>query len=404
MTIVSFAPRWWPRRMRTRLAVFYAVLFSLIGAVLLALTYGLSAKFLVPTAGQPPKLLTPDERSLLGLCKPLPASRTLLAECNHLIDVVGAGSKARGDALAALGIASVIGFGVLVVLAAVLGWVVAGRALSPVRSLTQAARRASELSLGQRLAVTGPDDELKELADTFDVMLERLDAAFTSQKRFVANAAHELRTPLTAMRTAIEVTLSKPARTPEQLETMAVRVNRSVGRAERTVEALLTLATSEAGPGTRETVDLATAAEDALDAAQTAIDQRRLDVRSELEPAPTSGDRVLLERMVANLVDNAVRHNVADGWVAVRTVQRDGAAVFEIANTGPDVTPEQLPTLFEPFARAAQRLDPTDGVGLGLSIASAVACAHDATINTRPRAGGGLEVSVTLPVRLKELS
>ena len=403
MTVVSFAPHRRSRRMRTRLAVFYAVLFLLVGAALLALTYGLSAKFLVPSAGRP-KLLTPEERSLLGLCKPLPAARAMLAKCNHLIDVVGAGPKARGDTLAALGIASVIGFGILGVVAAALGWVAAGRALSPVRSLTQAARRASELSLGQRLALTGPDDELKELADTFDVMLERLDAAFTSQKRFVANAAHELRTPLTAMRTAIEVTLSKPARTPEQLETMAVRVNRSVARAERTVEALLTLATSEAGPATREAVDLATAAEDALDAAQTAIDQRRLDVHSELEPARTSGDRVLLERMVANLVDNAVRHNVADGWVTVRTVQRDGAAVFEIANTGPDVTPEQIPTLFEPFARAAQRLDPTDGVGLGLSIASAVACAHDATIDTRARAGGGLEVSVTLPRCLKELT
>ena len=404
MTVVSFAPHPWPRRMRTRLAVFYAVLFVFVGAVLLAVTYGLSAKFLVPAAGRPPKLLTPEARSLLALCKPLPASKTMLARCNHLIDVVGAGPKARGDTLAALGIASVIGFGVLVVVAASLGWVVAGRALSPVRSLTQAARRASELSLGQRLAFTGPDDELKELADTFDLMLERLDAAFTSQKRFVANAAHELRTPLTAMRTAIEVTLSKPARTPEQLEAMAVRVNRSVARAERTVEALLTLATSEAGPAIREAVDLATAAGDALDAAQTAIDQRGLDVHSELEPAPTSGDRVLLERMVANLVDNAVRHNVADGWVGVRTVQRDGGAVFEIANTGPDVTPEQIPTLFEPFARAAERLDPTDGVGLGLSIASAIACAHDATITARPRAGGGLEVSVTLRAVQRGLS
>ena len=134
------------------------------------------------------------------------------------------------------------------------------------------------------------------------------------------------------------------------------------------------------------------------------IVQRRLDVHSELEPAPTSGDRVLLERMVANLVDNAVRHNVADGWVGVRTVQLDGGAVFEIANTGPAVTAEQIPTLFEPFARAAQRLDPTDGVGLGLSIASAIARAHDATITARPRAGGGLEVSVTLRAGQKGLS
>ena len=393
----TFVRRLWPRRMRTRLAVFYALLFFVVGAALLALTYGLSARFLVPRAAPPTRLLTPQEESLLGVCKPLPTSRTLLAECKHLIAVIGAGPSARGDTLAKLAVASLIGLGLLVFAAAAFGWVFAGRALRPVRSLTQAARRASELSLGQRLALTGPDDELKELADTFDVMLERLDVAFTSQKRFVANAAHELRTPLTAMRTAIEVTLSKPTRTPEQLEAMAVRVNRAVSLAERTVEALLTLATSEAGPASHGAVDLATAAEDALDAAQTAIDQRRLNVDAELEPAPTTGDRVLLERMVANLVDNAVRHNVVDGWVGIRTVQRNGSARFEIANTGPDVTDEQIPTLFEPFARADQRLTPTDGVGLGLSIASAIAAAHDTTITARPHAGGGLEVSVTLP-------
>ncbi len=383
--------------MRTRLAVFYAVLFVVVGAALLALSYGLSAKFLVPAAAPLPIHLTPDQRSLLGLCKPPPTAKTLLARCNHLIAVTGSGPKARGDTLAKLAIGSVIGFAVLVVAASALGWVFAGRALRPVQSLTQAARRASELSLGERLALTGPDDELKELADTFDLMLERLDAAFISQKRFVANAAHELRTPLTAMRTAIEVTLSKPVRTPEQLEAMALRVTRSIELAEKTVEALLTLASSEGGPTAREPVDLATAAEDALDAVQTEIAQRRLHVDAKLEPAPTIGDRVLLERMVANLVDNAVWHNSNDGWVGIRTAARNGSAVVEIANTGPEVTAEQVPNLFEPFVRAAERLDPTAGVGLGLSIANAIAHAHDATVTACPRAGGGLELSITLP-------
>jgi signal transduction histidine kinase len=266
-----------------------------------------------------------------------------------------------------------------------------------VRSLTEAARRASELRLGQRLALSGSDDELKELADTFDVMLERLDAAFTSQKRFVANAAHELRTPLTAMRTAIEVTLSKPTRTPEQLEAMADRVKRSVERAEATVEALLALATSELGPAAHESIDLATAAEDALDATHAAIDQRHIKVEAVLEPALARGDRVLLERMIANLVENAVRHNNAGGWIGVRTMQQDGSAVFEIANTGPIVPAEQIPELFEPFVRAKERLNSSDGVGLGLSIASAIAGAHNATIATRPRPGGGLELSVAIP-------
>jgi signal transduction histidine kinase len=389
--------RLWPRRMRTRLAVFYAFLFLLAGVVLLALSYALMVSLLLPSGTSPSKPLTPQEIALLPRCKPLPTSSTLLAQCNHLIDIVGAGPKSRGDALAALRKASAIGLIVLTVAAAGLGWLVAGRALRPVRSITEAAKRASELRLGQRLALTGPDDELKELADTFDVMLERLDAAFTSQKRFVANAAHELRTPLTAMRTAIEVTLSKPARTPEQLEAMADRVKRSVERAEATVEALLALATSELGPAAQEPIDLATTAEDALDATHAAIDQRHIKVEAALGPAPTRGDRVLLERMIANLVENAVRHNNPGGWIGVRTTQQDGTAVFEIANTGPSVLAEQIPTLFEPFVRATERLNSSDGVGLGLSIASAIARAHNATISGRPRPGGGLEMSVTIP-------
>ena len=383
--------------MRTRLAVFYAVLFLLAGVLLLALTYSLAAALLLPGPAPAPKPLTPQESELLALCKPLPTSPSLLAKCNHLIDIVGAGPKARGDALAALRIASAIGLGILAIAAAGLGWLASGRALRPMRSITEAARRASELRLGQRVALTGPDDEFKELADTFDVMLERLDAAFTSQKRFVANAAHELRTPLTAMRTAIEVTLSKPTRTPEQLEAMAARVQRSVERAEATVEALLTLATSEVGPTAQDAIDLATAAEDALDATHAATDQRHIKVDATLEPALARGDRVLLERMIANLVENAVRHNNAGGWIGIRTIQQGDSAVFEIANTGASVPAEQIPTLFEPFARAKQRLNSSDGVGLGLSIASAIARAHNATITARPRPGGGLEMSVTIP-------
>jgi signal transduction histidine kinase len=391
------ARRLWPRRMRTRLAVFYALLFLLAGVVLLALCYALVVSVLLPAAGPPPKLLPPQDKALLGLCKPLPTSASLLAKCNRLIGVVGGGPKARGDALAALRAASVIALAVLAVAAAGLGWLVAGRALRPVRSITEAARRASELRLGQRLALTGPDDELKQLADTFDVMLERLDAAFTSQKRFVANAAHELRTPLTAMRTAIEVTLSKPTRTPDQLEAMAAQVKRSVERAEATVEALLTLVASEGGPTTMEATDLATAAEDALDATHAAIDQRQLKVELALEPAVAHGDRTLLERMIANLVENAARHNDPGGWIGIRTIQQADSALFEIANTGPDIPAEQIATLFEPFARAKQRLNPSDGVGLGLSIANAIAGAHNATITARPRPGGGLEMSVAIP-------
>jgi signal transduction histidine kinase len=199
------------------------------------------------------------------------------------------------------------------------------------------------------------------------------------------------------MRTAIEVTLAKPARTPDQLEAMAADVNRSVGRAEATVEALLTLATSEAGPAAREEIDLATAAEDALDATENEIAQRHINVDAALEPARAQGDRVLIERMIANLVENAVRHNNPGGWIGIRTLQQADGAVFEISNTGASIPAEQIPTLFEPFARAEQRLNSSDGVGLGLSIASAIARAHHAAITARPRPDGGLVISVTLP-------
>jgi signal transduction histidine kinase len=389
--------RLWPRRLRTRLAAFYSLLFLLAGVGILAVAYALAVKFLLPTAAMSLKRLTPQERALLGLCKPLPSSQPLLAQCKHLIAVAGNGPAPRRDALAALQIVTATAFGVLAAGAVGLGWLAAGRALRPVRSITEAALHASELRLGQRLALSGPEDELKALGDTFDLMLERLDTAFTSQQRFVANAAHELRTPLTAMRTAIEVTLAKPERTREQLEEMAERVRRSVQRAEATIEALLTLATSELGATAAETVDLATAAEDALDDARAGIDRRSLRVEASLEPAPTRGDRVLLERMIANLVENAVRHNHSGGSIWIRTHRHDGSSVFEVSNTGPQVSADQIPVLFEPFARATQRVNSDDGVGLGLSIADAIARAHDAEISARGRPEGGLELSVTVP-------
>jgi signal transduction histidine kinase len=396
-TVAAALRRLWPRRVRARLAVLYAVLFLLAGSALLSLTYALLASRLPAPVATPgsvtnnPKLVALCRHGKLG-------DPQALRKCKQAF---AAGARAgssdqRQRTLGSLLDASLIGLGVATLVSAGLGWLVSGRVLRPVRSITDTARRASELQLGQRLALAGPDDELKELADTFDLMLERLDAAFASQKRFVANAAHELRTPLTAMRTAIEVTLSKPQRTPEQLEAMALRVKGSIERAQATIEALLTLASTELDRAVYENVDLATAAEDALDAAAGAIAGMGLNVEAGLEPARTRGDRVLIERMVANLVENAVRHNRPGGWVGVRTTRRGDSAVFEIANTGLIVREEQIPALFEPFGRAEQRLNPADGVGLGLSIASAIAQAHDATITARVRAGGGLEVSVVM--------
>jgi signal transduction histidine kinase len=434
---MRLAGRFWPRRVRARLATLYALLFLVAGSGLLALTYGLLASRLPKQASPGKSVLTADP-GLARLCKqagtfaiasqpgfgplgkvpvakPAPASTvkipgparviprpatSFVQKCKLAFEI-GArlGSRNQRDStLNTLLVASLIGLAVATLGSAGLGWLISGRALRPVRSITETARRASEQNLGERLALDGPQDELKELADTFDEMLARLDAAFAAQQRFVANAAHELRTPLTAMRTAIEVTLSKPGHTAEQLESMALRVKRSVARAEATVEALLTLATSEIGAGAAEPVDLATAAEDALDTCGPTIARLGLAVQAELEPAPAGGDPVLLERLIANLVDNAVRHNTEGGFITLRTGENGGgAAVFEIENSGPHVPEETIPALFEPFGRAEQRLNPTDGVGLGLSIARAISVAHGATLTARSRPEGGLVLSVVVP-------
>lgn len=396
----AFLRRLWPRRVRTRLALLYALLFLVAGSGLLVLTYALLASRL-PAPAATSKSVAVRNGQLATICKQRQqagqaASPQLLEKCK-LAFTAGAragSSDQRDRTLSTLLDASLLGLAVATLGSAGLGWLVSGRVLRPVRSITETARRASELQLGERLALTGPEDELKELADTFDAMLERLDAAFASQKRFVANAAHELRTPLTAMQAAIEVTLAKPERTPEQLEAMAVRVKRSIDRAGATIEALLTLATSELPPETEESVDLATAAYEALDVLSSAIAKRGLTVEVALEPANAVGERLLVERMIANLIENAVRHNTPGGWIRIRTLQRGNGAVFEIANTGPHVAEDQIPTLFEPFGRAQQRLNSHDGVGLGLSIAKAIAQAHGASITAHSRPQGGLELSV----------
>jgi signal transduction histidine kinase len=266
-----------------------------------------------------------------------------------------------------------------------------------VRVITQTARRASEQHLGERLALTGARDELKELADTFDDMLERLDAAFATQRRFVANASHELRTPLTVMRTAIDVTLAKPSPTARQLTDMAVRVRRSIDRAETMIQALLTLAVSDRGKLSTEFTDLATWTDDAIEAAAPEIKRLNLNVDAKLDPAETTGDPQLLERMIWNLVDNAVRHNEPGGWIRLRTGTSDAAVYLEIANSGPIIPDDAVPSLFEPFRRMQARTGVRDGAGLGLSIARSAATAHRATLTARSQLADGLDISVVIP-------
>jgi signal transduction histidine kinase len=389
---------------RLRLTLVYSGLFLAAGAVLLAVTYGLVAQSLSTTSAPAPTAQASKYvDQALRTCKAENLSPTAMAKCENTAEQSLTGvSKAsvadqRSRTLAHLLDYSLATLAALVFASAWLGWIVAGRALRPVHAITAAARRASEENLGERIALAGPDDELKELADTFDAMLGRLDAAFASQQRFVANASHELRTPLTVMRTAIDVTLAKPGRTPAQLEAMAVEVRHAADRAEALIEALLTLARSDRGAGPREPLDVAVLAEDALDAVAPAIRARPVTVQAVLEPAPAVGDPVLVERLVTNLIDNAVRHNVPDGWVQVATGTRAGMAFIDVANGGPLIPPELVPSLFEPFRRLSDRAGSGDGMGLGLSIVQSVALAHRGHATARPRPAGGLEITVSLP-------
>jgi signal transduction histidine kinase len=401
------AGAWLPQKVRTRLAFVYAAVFLAGGLILLGLTYGLVASKL---PGSSPR----DKENAVQLAKlekeckqqprypppkQQPSDPALRRQCSHAFGagLAAGASSERSRALDTLLLYSLIGLGAMTVLSGGAGWLMAGRVLRPVRTITEAARQASQEHLGHRLALTGPRDELKELADTFDDMLERLDRAFASQRRFVADASHELRTPLTVMRTAIDVTLAKPGRTTGHLEAMAVKVRNSIGRAEALIDALLALATSERGPRQQDFADLATAAADALDAAKPGIEGRGLDVTTWLDPARTTGDPALLERMVANLVDNAVRHNHDGGWIRLRTGTEQAGAALYIANSGPFVPPDSVPGLFEPFRRLAGRTGAGDGAGLGLAIARSIATAHGGNIAASSRRDGGLEVSVTIP-------
>jgi signal transduction histidine kinase len=331
----------------------------------------------------------------------------VLVRNNIATDPVGDGSPAdelrravqrevAQDALDHLRVKYAIALIAMTALSVLLGWVVAGRALSGLQKITAAARSVSQDNLDERIALEGPRDELKELADTFDAMLERLSAAFASQRRFVANASHELRTPLSVMRTELEVTLADPDATNEELRAMAQTVHEAMDRTERLVQALLTLARSEGAVSRRDAVDLAAAARMALDHTAREAHSARLDVAADLHAAPVRGDRRLIERLVANLVENAVGHNRPGGRVSVSTSTRNGHSVVEVVNDGDALDPSTLPRLLEPF----QRLDRgarSDGAGLGLSIVRSVAQAHGGSVALAACPGGGLRATVTLP-------
>ena len=240
---------------------------------------------------------------------------------------------------------------------------------------------------------------MKNLADTFDEMLDRLDVAFASQRRFIADASHELRTPLTIMKTAIDVTMAKPEQTPAHLEAMATKVRRSVDEAERLIDSLLTLAVSDQAPLATEFIDLATVAEDAVDAAGADIARLGLEVKTNLDPAEVYGDRSLVERLVGNLVDNSARHNVPEGWIDLRTGTNAGAAYVEVSNSGLPIDEDLVQSLFDPFRRIEERTNTSGGVGLGLAIVRSIVTAHKGAIDAHSRLEGGLTISISLPAQ-----
>jgi len=346
---------------RARLTALYAGLFGAAGAALLGVTYWLVSRHFDRTL--------PDD-----------------AAADALADLRGQFALALAGTL---------------LLAIVLGWVMAGRVLRPLAEITATARRVSQDRLDERIALGGPHDELRELADTFDDMLDRLAAAFASQRRFVANASHELRTPMTVLRAEVDVALADPDASVAELRAMGETVREATIETEQLLESLLTLARSEAGVDQRVAVDLGAAVARAVDLRRDEAAERGIALRVEAPAAapPVDGDRRLLERLAANLVDNAVRHNVPGGWVRVALEAEPEAAVVRLVveNGGDPIPDASAARLVEPFQRLARRGDGPPGAGLGLSIVRAVAIAHGGGVEVRSRPGGGLTVTVRLP-------
>jgi signal transduction histidine kinase len=295
-------------------------------------------------------------------------------------------------------IRSGIALGIMAVVSIALGWLTAGRVLRPLRTMTAAVRDISATNLHRRLDLDGPADELKELGDTFDDLLARLDKSFQSQRQFVSNASHELRTPLARQRTVVQVALADPHASISTLRAAHRSVLASGEEEERLVEALLTLTRGQAGLAQREALDLAAVTEPVLLARAAEAEQRGIRVLPILRSAPAMGDGRLVERMVANVVDNALRHNVEHGRVDVSTECRDGRSVISVVNSGPVVPPTELDRLLLPFQRmGSDRTGQREGSGLGLSIVLAIAEAHQARLAIRSNPGGGLDVEVVFP-------
>ena len=411
---------------RLKLTMAYGGLFLLAGAILLTLNYALvrsslgrpgpqvGVTFSVPGQGGAAGLSGKETQVFVGSAgvpKPgVTVPEPVTPDGRKVSDVIrDLTNSYRDQTLHQLVVKSLQALGLMGLLSVGFGWALSGRVLSPLHRMTAAARRLSEENLHERIALDGPDDELKELADTFDAMLGRLEAAFESQKRFVANASHELRTPLSIIRTEVDVALANPDAPPEELRRMGEVVRRATERSGALIDGLLVLARSDRGPSARGPVDLADLAEEALAGAAAEAAAAGVETAGRFEPAPTAGDDALLGRLAGNLIENAIRHNESGGRLEVVTGPAPGSGDagvgggaevrLAVANSGPVIAPGDVEGLFEPFRRlgADRTAGRATGAGLGLSIVRSVVVAHGGRVAARPRPGGGLVVEVFLP-------
>jgi signal transduction histidine kinase len=366
------------RSARARLALLYSALFLALGVGLLIMLV-LLAKAAAPTVHATQSVAAPGLPRLLLHPNVIQLQRN--ADISRLVLIA-------------------VILVVLTALAAVpLGWFASGRMLRPLRDITARARTISAGNLHERLALSGVRDEFTELGETLDELLARLEASFDAQRRFVANASHELRTPLTLERTLLQVALADPDATAGTLRATCQELLANGRDQERLIEALLTLASSERGLERRERTDLGALATRVLERPRPELEQHGITLTTKLEAAVTEGDPELIERLISNLLDNALRHNVEGGHVELSTRQQDDRALLIVENSGQMIAPEEIETMFEPFRRLGPaRTGPDSGQhGLGLSIVRAVAEAHHAEVDARPRPGGGLTITIAFP-------
>ena len=394
-----------PRRtVRLRLTLLYGFLFLLSGAALLVATNFLVDRATGVTGGNSVVVVHHGKDMTLGGAKNAKGAGSDVvyrgremsqAEANQIR--TGALDQRDND-VRTLYDYSLVAFGAMVVLSTLFGWVVAGRVLRPLRHLSSSAQNISATNLQCRLPLDGPDDELKELGTTFNQLLDRLERSFESQRRFVANASHELRTPLARQRAIAQVALTDPDATVDSLRAAHERVLAAGAQQERLLDAFLTLARGQAGSGRHEVLDLAAVVRSVLGQPPGEVAGFALHLEPSLAPSSLVGDSRLVERMVANLVNNAARYNVPGGTIRVSAMTMAGRAVLSVENTGPQVPQAQVQRLFQPFQRMARdRTGSGDGVGLGLSIVQAVASSHGAEVDATSRNEGGLAITISFP-------